>query len=89
MDKYDVTTTDDNVLFDELTTTFTISAEIHDKIHAGVDFSGRFCLPSAGRRFHAAGRFFLPSSTLGTFIYLLAAGRFLTGRLCFDRIIIP
>ena len=55
MDKYDVTTTDDNVLFDELTTTFTISAEIHDKIHAGVDFSGRFCLPSAATLRRAEG----------------------------------
>jgi hypothetical protein len=29
MDKYDVMTTEDNVLFDELTSTFTISEEIH------------------------------------------------------------
>ena len=57
MDEYEYnnTTTEDNILFDELTSTFTISAEIHDKIHAGVDFSGRFCLPSSATLKRAEG----------------------------------
>jgi hypothetical protein len=37
-----------------------------------------------GRRFHVKVGFFLPSSTLGTFIYLLAVRSISEGRFSFD-----
>ena len=61
------------------------SRKRRDKNIVKVDFSGRFGLPSKVEVTRAEGStfkvgFFLPSSTLGTFIYLLAVRSIFEGR---------